>query len=44
MIYVNNQRYDETENVPNVDMLKYAANLCHNVIKILKIIWGTKQK
>lgn len=33
MIYVNNQRYNETENVPNMDMLKYAANLCHNVIK-----------
>lgn len=33
MIYVNNQRYNETENVPNADVLKYAANLCHNVIK-----------
>lgn len=33
MIYVNNQRYNETENVPNMYMLKYAANLCHNVIK-----------
>ena len=33
MIYVNNQGYNETENVPNADMLKYAANLCHNVIK-----------
>lgn len=33
MIYVNNQRYNETENVSNMDMLKYAANLCHNVIK-----------
>ena len=33
MIFVNNQTYKETENIPNMDMLKYAANLCHNVVR-----------
>ncbi len=32
-IYVNDQRYKETDNIDNMNMLKYAANLCHNVTK-----------
>ena len=34
MIYVNDQRYKETDNIDNMNMLKYAANLCHNVTKL----------
>ena len=33
MVYVNDQRYKETDNIDNMNMLKYAMNLCHNVTK-----------
>ena len=33
MVYVNDQRYKETDNIDNMNMLKYATNLCHNVTK-----------
>ena len=28
MVYVNDQRYKETDNIDNMNMLKYAMNLC----------------
>ncbi len=33
MIYVNDCMYNEKDIIPEFDMLKYAASLCHNVVK-----------
>ncbi len=33
MIYVNDQKFNEEEDISNADMFKYGANLCHNVVK-----------
>lgn len=33
MVYVNDRKYKETDSIDNMNILKYAANLCHNVTK-----------
>lgn len=33
MIYTNNRMYKEKDTIPNNEMLKYGANLCHNIVK-----------
>ena len=33
IIYTNDERFNENEDISNADMLKYAANLCHNVVR-----------